>query len=137
MIRTIAGFAVFLSLGVVAFEVWKKTQAAKVTVTGGLQQVSKVAAQPARILPFGTLPILSGGSNVPFAQVLTSSLAGLLAPSHSVPAIGAPVDSSPFGAPTLYTGPVVPTDADLAAFGVSPATPAFNEQADLDAYYGN
>jgi hypothetical protein len=152
--RVIASLAVFTALGFVAWEVWKKAQAAQVTATAGLQatqaQAKVIAA--AKPLPFGLAPVLTGGPGANFAGVLQAVSGLLKAPaSYQVPALAAP--SAPaFPAPTNYTGNVVPTDADLLSFGItSPAQPTnagvnvsgnalsipFDETADLDAYYGN
>lgn len=132
--RVLASLAVFAAFGFVAWEVWKKAQAAQVTATTGLQAVSQVAnAQAAaRPLPFNLKPVLVGGPQAGFAPVVQAGvqlLTGLLKPpsgpaSYKVPALGAPVDSMPFSAPTDYTGNVVPSAADLASFGItSPARP--------------
>lgn len=159
--RAVVSLAIFAALGLVAWEVFKKAQAAQNTATAGLQQVSQVAqtAAAARPMPFGLSPILVGGPQGSFNQVV-QAVTGLLTPpssTYKVPALGLPADYSPFSAPTIYTGKVVPSAADLATFGINlpPGTNAgtlniaglngsgnalsipFDETADLDTYYGN
>lgn len=120
--RTIASVAVLAALGFVIWETYKKALAAQNTATGGIQGTAQVAKQiaTARPLPFGLSPRLVGGSNVGFVGALQSEIMGLLsAPaSHSVPALGRPSDvlTGPFDTTLLYTGSVVPSEADLAAF---------------------
>lgn len=123
--KTVASLAVVAALGFVIWEVYRQALSAQNTATPGIQGVTQVNAQiaTARPLPFGLAPTLVGGSNVGFVGALQSELMGLLsAPaskaSHSVPALGRPSDvvSGPFDTPSIYTGSVVPSDADLAAF---------------------
>lgn len=128
--RVIASLAVFAALGLVAFEVWKKAMAAQNATSPRLLAVQQqaVAGQIAKPLPFGTAPILVGGPNVVLTTAL-QAITGLLTarPSYTAPAVGTPPFVSPFDAPTLYTGNVVPSDADLQSFGVQTGPTSIND----------